>query len=60
MEYFAIYFENKREPFSSKDERSTEHDINVQTNHPKAQSQLDWLETQSTTALGDVRRKEGR
>ena len=60
MEYFALQFENQRVPFSSNNERIIEHDTHVQTSSPKTQSQLDWLETQSTTDLGDVIRKEGR
>jgi len=60
MEYSSIQFENERVPLSSKNERSTELDTHVQANHPKAQSQLDWLETQSTTTRGNFIRKEGR
>ena len=60
MEHVAIQLKDNRVPLSSKDERSTEHDTHVQEIHPKAQSQLDWLETQSTIVLGDVRMKEGR
>ena len=47
-----------RVPLSSKNERSTEQATHVQEIYSKAQSQLDWLETQSTTALSDARRKE--
>ena len=60
MENSTIQFENQRVPFSSKNERSTEQDTHVQANHPKDQSQLDWLETQSTTNFRNVGRKERR
>ena len=60
MEQFAVQPENQRVPFSSENERGTKQKTHVQASSPKTQSQLDYLQTQSTTALRGVRRKEGR
>ena len=52
MEHIAIQIKDKRVPFSSKIERSTKQDTHVQEIYAKAESQLDWPETQSNTILG--------
>ena len=60
MELIAIQLKDKRVPLSSKFERSTKQDTHVQAIYVKAESQLDWPETQSATTLRNARRKEGR
>jgi len=60
MEHLALQPENQRIPFSSENERYTKHNTHVQGSSTKNQSQLDWLQTQSTTAFRNVGRKESR
>ena len=60
MKHISIQLKEKRVLLSSNIERSTEQDTHVQAIYAKTKSQLDWLEAQSTTALRNARRKEGR
>ena len=60
MEHIAIQLTYKRVPLPTKNERGTKQDTHVQAIYAKAESQLDWPETQSATTLRNARRKEGR
>jgi len=60
MEHFSLHLENHKVQFSSEIEEGTKHNTHVQERSPKTRGQLDCLETQSTTTLRNVQRKEGR